>query len=1500
VRFSCLLIGNDNLTIQCGQRLLDGGHEIRAILSQRADVRNWGAAAGLTVADTADELAGQSADWLFSIAYTELIPDAVLALAKKGAVNFHDGPLPRYAGLNAPVWALLNGEASHGVTWHLIEGGVDEGDILAARHFDLEADDTALTVNAKCFAAAIDSFEDVLAAVTAPELSRQPQDLNQRSYVARKDKPFAGGMLDFARNSDEILRLVRALDHGAGYDNPVALPKLVLDGTTVLVRQAELVTGQGAPGTVLARDGDSLTVACGDGALRLSGLSDAMGATLAGDALGGDVAQSDLGAVDAAVKDVAGHEPSWTKRFEAYAPALWATEADGEGALTIPVPGASAVGFGAVATVLTGLDEVDLALASQGVSGAVLPWVPVRFESTTWGAENVSLSGQIEEFRAKGGCLACLPARLAGLEPRRMPMVALSESGPLAGAALTLDLGAGALHADLSRISEVEARLIAARLVHLGEVAPADETAIADLPLVPEAEREMLLTDWNATAKDYPEDTCIHQVFEAQVAKTPEAAALVFEHRSYSYAELDVAANRVANRLIEMGVRPNAPVGLCVTRSDALVIGALGILKAGGAYLPLDPAYPADRIALYVSDSGASVIVTEGALISDLPVGDYEKLALDAMGGGADARPETDVTSADLAYLIYTSGSTGTPKGVMVEHRNVANFFTGMDGRVNHDAGSVWLALTSLSFDISVLELFWTLGRGFKVVVSGDQLMIAGTGGQARKKVDFSLYYWGNDDGYGRDKYALMLDGACFADEHGFSAVWTPERHFHAFGGQYPNPSVTGAAIAAVTKNIGVRAGSCVGPLHHVARIAEEWAVVDNLTDGKAGLAIASGWQPDDFVLRPENAPPHNKPAMFDTIRDLRKLWSGEAVEFEKADGSKVACLTQPRPVSEKPDIWVTTAGNPETWKQAGENGAHILTHLLGQSIPEVGEKIKLYHAALREAGYDPDDFTVTLMLHTYLAEDRETARRVAEEPMKDYLRSAADLIRQYAWAFPAFKKPEGMESHRALDLSALEADELEAIMDFAFARYFEDSGLFGTVEDAMARVEEVTAIGVTEVACLIDYGIERATVLEGLKPLAEVLKRVNEGAGEGPGEDDYSVAAQIARHGATHLQCTPSMARMLLTNDEARAALKHLKHILIGGEALPGSLVEELGSVTDAHIENMYGPTETTIWSTTAAAQGDQAVNGIGTPIANTQVYVLDEARRPCPVGVAGELYIGGAGVTRGYWQRDELTAERFPENPFRPGERVFATGDLARWRADGSLDFLGRNDHQVKLRGYRIELGEIEACMEELASVDQAVVLLREDVPGVKQLVGYVKGTADDTALRSALAAQLPAFMVPARFVRMDDFPLTPNKKIDRNALSAPGAEAAKAPVKPAKSAALPKAGGDPSTVAPVIEAIWCRLLGLAAIKPSENFFELGGHSLLAVEAHRDIRDALGLKALSIADFFRFPTLGGLSSHAVSLMGAAAPEMPTTPEVGDAAVTDKRRAMRRMRSSA
>ncbi|WP_442342033.1 MupA/Atu3671 family FMN-dependent luciferase-like monooxygenase [Ectorhizobium quercum] len=723
--------------------------------------------------------------------------------------------------------------------------------------------------------------------------------------------------------------------------------------------------------------------------------------------------------------------------------------------------------------------------------------------------------------------------------------------------------------------------------------------------------------------------------------------------------------------------------------------------------------------------------------------------------------------------------------------------------------------------------------------------------------MDFGLFYWGNDDGAGPAKYRLLLESAKFADANGFQSIWTPERHFHAFGGPYPNPSVTGAAIAALTTNLSIRAGSCVLPLHHPVRVAEEWAVLDNLSNGRVAVAFASGWMPEDFVLRPENAPPNNKAALLRDIETVRKLWRGERVEFDFGNGT-AGIVTQPRPVQAELPVWLTTAGNPETYREAARIGAHILTHLLGQSIEELADKLRIYRETLVECGRNPDDYKVTLMLHTLLGEDREEVRDAARGPMKDYLRSAAALIKQYAWAFPAFKKPQGASSAMDIDLQSLDPDEMDAILEFAFLRYFEDSGLFGTVEDALRRIDQVAAIGVSEIACLIDFGVPAGLVLERLTPLAQAVSLARAPAAMTDAVSDNSFEEDVRRHNVTHLQCTPSMARMFLMSETDRSAFARIRHLFIGGEALQASLLADIRTLTQASVENMYGPTETTIWSSTMTADMSESVVPLGRPIANTQLYVLDAAGKPAAPGQPGELYIGGDGVTRGYLHREELTRERFLPNPFAPG-RIYRTGDLGCRTDDGTLRFLGRTDYQVKVRGYRIELGEIEARIATFPGIAEAVVIAREDRADDVRIVAYVRLSGEpvsEDALRRHLGETLPDYMIPAHVVTLDAFPLTPNAKVDRKALPKPATATATAPAA-AQAFVSPE-----STLQKDIAEAYRRTLGLERVGVNDNFFAIGGHSLLAVQLHRDLKAGLAPE-LTITDIFRFPTVGTLAGH-------------------------------------
>lgn len=1489
---SCVLAGDESLTIGCGDIVLAGGHRIVAVVTTDADVRRWAEGRDLLVLPRAVDLVTADIgkfDWLLSVANLKILSDAVLALPVRGAVNFHDGPLPRYAGLNTPAWAIIHGEAQHGVSWHMLEGGVDEGDLLGQVMIDIAPDETAFSLNSKCYAAGMESFGHVLAQLESGALEPVPQDLSRRSYFARDDRPAGFCRIDFSRSANEICALLRGLDFG-GYANPLGLAKIEVAGRVLAVASGEPVDQAGVPGVVIAAGEDDLIVGTGDSAVRLRGFTDLGGGTVTLPSAGTVLPSVDP-MIDDAQAQAVGEEPHWRATLSQVDPVEIAFDVGDPSAQierVVDLPKglerarvAQAVGLMALQSAGMAKGYIAVAITPKA-KGYIRDWVPLEIDA---GAPERFVESFEKTLHSKG-----FAADLYLREPKIRdvhPTAIISSGKPLDGPYLSVGLEEDRVTLR-APFGDLAMDLLARRLEAALEHVDADEAGPLSLPA---DERRMVLHDWNDTAVSYDSTQTLHAAFEAQVARTPDLVALVFEDRQLSYTALNAAANQLAHVLRAQGVRPGAPVGLCVARGPDLLIGALGILKAGGAYVPLDPAYPKDRIAHYIADSGARIIVTQAALADDLPGGAQTLLLNDpAIAAASEYNPPPAAGKDDLAYLIYTSGSTGTPKGVMVAHRNVANFFTGMDARIDHRQGDVWLAVTSLSFDISVLELFWTLARGFKLVLAGDDSrteLSRGPIALSDRKIDFNLFYWGNDDGVGPKKYELLLEGAKFADAHGFNAVWTPERHFHAFGGPYPNPSVTGAAVAAVTRNLDVRAGSCVAPLHHPARIAEEWAVIDNMTGGRVGLAIASGWQPDDFVLRPENTPPANKPAMYAAIDQLRSLWRGDAVEFPTKDGTAFAVVTQPRPVTSELPIWVTTAGNPDTWREAGEIGANVLTHLLGQSIDEVADKIGIYHQALRGAGQDPANFKVTVMLHTYLAGTRAEAERVAREPMKDYLRSAAGLIKQYAWAFPAFKKPKGVTNPFEVDLGSLDAAEMEAILDFAFERYFNDSGLFGTVEDGLARAEQLKRIGVDEIACLIDYGIAPAVVLEGLKPLARVLARAN--AGTVLAEDDFSLAAQMVRHKVSHLQCTPSMARMLVTNDETRQVLRGLRALMVGGEALPGTLAASLTKAAGVPVQNMYGPTETTIWSTTFMTQGDDVTVPIGNPIANTQVYVLDGTMDPCAVGVEGEIYIAGDGVTQGYWKRDAMTKERFVPDPFGQG-LMYRTGDLAAWRADGILRFRGRADDQVKIRGHRIELGEIEAALAAQNGVQAAVVIARE-TPGGAQLVGYVTGDgiATEETLKAALTVTLPQIMVPSRIVKIDAMPLTPNKKIDRKALPAPEVQADAEPCGKAPADATQRAIAD----------VWQRILGVANVRASDNFFALGGHSLLAVQAHRDIRQALGTDRLSITDIFRFPTLDALAAH-LGGVEAPQPDAAVAPSPERTETMSKRRAMRASRSKA
>lgn len=325
-------------------------------------------------------------------------------------------------------------------------------------------------------------------------------------------------------------------------------------------------------------------------------------------------------------------------------------------------------------------------------------------------------------------------------------------------------------------------------------------------------------------------------------------------------------------------------------------------------------------------------------------------------------------------------------------------------------------------------------------------------------------------------KYQLLLEASRFADAHGFSSIWTPERHFHPFGGLFPNPSVTSAAIATITSRVAIRAGSLISPLHHPIRIAEEWSVVDNLSSGRVAVSFGSGWNVNDFVFFPERYAERQQ-VMYRQIEAVEKLWKGEGIVEKNSLGKQVELFLYPRPVQSKLPIWITSSGNVETFSSAGRRGKNLLTHLIGQDLETLQGKIVAYRKARSENDFDRG--TVTLMLHTYLGADLEDVRHTVKEPFLRYLRSAVSLEQLAALAGGAISGGHRIEAGRISD------GLLNELLEITFERYFKGGSLMGTSESCEPLVWRLAEIGVDEVACLVDFGVGRVDdVLASLERL--------------------------------------------------------------------------------------------------------------------------------------------------------------------------------------------------------------------------------------------------------------------------------------------------------------------------------------------------------------------------------------------------------------------------------
>nr|WP_245920178.1 non-ribosomal peptide synthetase/type I polyketide synthase [Melittangium boletus] len=416
-----------------------------------------------------------------------------------------------------------------------------------------------------------------------------------------------------------------------------------------------------------------------------------------------------------------------------------------------------------------------------------------------------------------------------------------------------------------------------------------------------------------------------------------------------------------------------------------------------------------------------------------------------------------------------------------------------------------------------------------------DDSFIARRSGEST--IDFSLYYFGDlaEDAQA-DKYSLLLDGARFADENGFQAVWLPERHFHSFGGFSPNPSVVTAALAQETQRVDLRASVLI-PLQHPIRVAEEWAVLDNLSHGRVGLALASGWHANDFVLDPESWE-RKREVMIERLGALQHLWRANTVPFSGPNGQDVDVRIFPRPTRASLPVWLTTLGNRETWALAGRLGLGVLTNLIGQKISDIADNIRVYRQARQEAGLDPDRGHVTVLLHTLVGTDLNEVREKARGPFGRYLASSLGLFQQMV-------RDQGLTA----DFDTLTPEDRAFLLNAAYNRYVGGSALIGTVESTAAVVDQLVAAGVDELACFIDFGVEHDYVRHHLRSLVELKERYRKSAKKTQGTAlTYTSTAPIvmpsvgnsaARPRATSTKATPALASSADDDDSERVALR-------------------------------------------------------------------------------------------------------------------------------------------------------------------------------------------------------------------------------------------------------------------------------------------------------------------------------------------------------------------------
>ena len=830
---SFLLIGDESLTIACATELLERSHQLIGVVSGSRQVRAWATENGVPLVVFADISKQTSVDYLLSVANLRILGPEELSVARKGAFNFHDGPVADIIGVNNPPWAILNGFTQYGVTWHEMAPEVDCGGVLETEALEIEPDETSVSLNTKCFHAGFRSFKRLLDRLEAGTLDAMPQPSDQeRLVITSWKRAEAAASLNWEKGAEHSDALVRSHDFGP-YPNVMGQAKLVLPSGLATVGKITVLPDQSssAPGTVVDVANNWIRVATSTFDVRLSNLTDLEGrlVPIAGDRIklvadGGleagqvlpALANDKVSELDRQISASTRHEDHWVETLAGF-PALDLPQTAGapETSASIKLPDFLDANEHVLAAVTAYVgrcfqaDRVGMWVHRAGgdefSDRYFLSSVPMILD-VDWSIGFKALARSIgQQFETAASLPA--PLRDIGL---RYPDIAdnLNELAGVASCefALTSDTRRVTkspalprllfIHDSTNNTVEVSStgmfdladfdRFVARFEVFINALPSVGDAGLATCPLLTAEDIETLL-NVNRTGHSTSPQT-IHQRFRDQARATPDKIAVVGAGRQLSYQELDCESDKVASGLKSRGIQPGDLVGVMMGRSCDLMAVLIGVMKAGAAYTPLDRSYPEARLRYIVEDCQPKLIVADAEpdwTMEASPIVSCAQL-LDESVDGASADVIGEPT--DLAYVIYTSGSTGNPKGVKVRHENVDNFFVGIDQRIGADPGRL-LSMTSTSFDISVLELFWTLTRGFTVEIyeEGSATPVTQYPDHA---LGFGLYFWNSADRpiEQGSPYDLVLAASRYGDKHGFDAVWTPERHFGSFGGFFPQP----------------------------------------------------------------------------------------------------------------------------------------------------------------------------------------------------------------------------------------------------------------------------------------------------------------------------------------------------------------------------------------------------------------------------------------------------------------------------------------------------------------------------------------------------------------------------------------------------------------------------------------------------------------------------------------------------------------------------------------